>query len=173
MEFQDYTPQALRTLSPNFYGDTVKAEALTEVVDTFRVLEEQITKLKRAIFYGKPQEGLTAVQGDATVVDVYPQTLTKKGFDTLHGLLGLAGESIEALLGFIDNSGSLNEVEETGDLLWFLALYTSTRGVDVSKAMEANIAKLRARYPDKFDSDLSVNRNLEAEAEAMQTALAV
>lgn len=173
MEFQEYTTQALRTLSPTFYGDTVKAEALAEVVNTFRVLEEQITKLKRAIFYGKPQEGLTAIEGDISVVDAYPKSLTKKGFDTLHGLLGLAGESIEALLGFIDETGELNEVEETGDLLWFLALFTSARGVDVSKAMEANIAKLRARYPDKFDSDLSVNRDLEAEAEAMQTALAV
>lgn len=172
MEFQEYTQQALRTLSPSFYGHNVKADALREVVETLRDLEQKITKLKRAIFYGKPQEGLTALDGATSVVEAYPQTLSKKGFDTLHGLLGLTGESIEALLGFVDEVGELNEIEETGDILWFLALYTSARGVTVTKAMEANIAKLRARYPDQFDSDLSVSRDLEAEAEAMQTALA-
>lgn len=173
MEFQDYTPQALRTLSPNFYGDTVKASALADVIEAARELEGKITKLKRAAFYGKPQEGLSVSEGDSNLNDVYPEVTCKKGFDTLHSVLGLAGESLETLLGFIDKSGELNEVEETGDLLWFLALYCFTRGIDFNKAMEANIAKLRARYPDKFDSDLSVNRDLDSEAEAMQEVLAV
>jgi NTP pyrophosphatase (non-canonical NTP hydrolase) len=173
MEFQDYTPQALRTLSPNFYGDTVKASALAELILMLRAAEEKITKLKRALFYGKPQEELTASEEEYKVTETYPMVYGKQGFDTLHSLLGIVGESIEALLGFIDETGELNEFEETGDLLWFLALFTSTRGVDVNRAMEANIAKLRARYPDKFDSDLSVNRDLDSEAEAMQEVLAV
>ena len=48
--------------------------------------------------------------------------------------------------------------EETGDLMWYLALLMT--GLDSSLNLVAfeNIAKLRARYPDGFDSHRSINR---------------
>lgn len=38
--------------------------------------------------------------------------------------------------------------------------------------LEANIAKLRTRYPDKFTTDHALNRNTDAEMEAVQEYLA-
>jgi len=38
-----------------------------------------------------------------------------------------------------------------------------TLGIDLESGMEKNIAKLRNRFPDKFDSDQAINRNTDAE----------
>jgi hypothetical protein len=37
--------------------------------------------------------------------------------------------------------------------------------------MEANIAKLRARYPEKYSDEAAAKRDLEAEADAMARAM--
>lgn len=36
-------------------------------------------------------------------------------------------------------------------------------GIDLEQAMENNIAKLRVRYPEKFDTELAINRNTDRE----------
>jgi len=41
-------------------------------------------------------------------------------------------------------------------------------GYSIEKIAEMNDAKLRARYPEKFTQEGAINRNLQAEAEAMQ-----
>lgn len=48
--------------------------------------------------------------------------------------------------------------KELGDLLWFIAEYCTARGWDLSEVMSANIEKLRARYPEGFDTDHSLHR---------------
>ena len=51
-------------------------------------------------------------------------------------------------------------VEELGDLLWYIAIYASEIGVDLSEVASRNIAKLKARYPDGFNSEASLHRKL-------------
>lgn len=54
-------------------------------------------------------------------------------------------------------------VKELGDVLWYVALAATTLRMTLSEVAEANVTKLRARYPDGFSSDASVNRTHEAE----------
>src|SRR5262245_54651403 len=42
-----------------------------------------------------------------------------------------------------------NANEEVGDVLWYLAIMMDHVGIDFEACMEANIRKLRARYPNK------------------------
>lgn len=49
-------------------------------------------------------------------------------------------------------------IEETGDLLWYLALLMTGLRSGLHIAAWNNIAKLEARYPDGFDSARSINR---------------
>lgn len=42
--------------------------------------------------------------------------------------------------------------KELGDVLWCLAVTAQSAGIDLEAVAEANIAKLKARYPDGFDS---------------------
>jgi NTP pyrophosphatase (non-canonical NTP hydrolase) len=41
--------------------------------------------------------------------------------------------------------------KELGDLLWYLVLLCETTGLTLEEVMEANVAKLRRRYPQGFD----------------------
>lgn len=40
--------------------------------------------------------------------------------------------------------------------------------IDTNKALENNIAKLKARYPEKFTQEAALNRNLDAEREQLE-----
>lgn len=56
-----------------------------------------------------------------------------------------------------------NVIEEMGDLLWYMALLADSVGTSLEECMIRNIAKLRARYPEKFTEKKAQERNLDAE----------
>lgn len=45
--------------------------------------------------------------------------------------------------------------KELGDVLWCLAVVSGTVGLTLDEVAEANLAKLRARYPDGYSADAS------------------
>jgi NTP pyrophosphatase (non-canonical NTP hydrolase) len=49
--------------------------------------------------------------------------------------------------------------KELGDVLWYIAMLARARGLTLSEVADANIAKLRARYPDGFSKEKSRNRS--------------
>lgn len=93
---------------------------------------------------------------------------------------------LHAVMGIVDEAGELNKalkdhlfygknldldnlLEESGDLFWFLALMADVLGhKNFNRALQANIRKLRARYPEKFTETAAVNRDTKAEATALQ-----
>jgi len=94
--------------------------------------------------------------------------------DLLHAALGLAtevGEFVDALKKHIFYGAPfdrINAIEELGDILWYVAEGAEALNCDLSVVMEANIAKLRTRYPEQFTSDKAVNRDLKAEAAVLK-----
>lgn len=48
--------------------------------------------------------------------------------------------------------------KELGDLLWFIAEYCTAYRWNLEDIMQMNIDKLRARYPEGFDAEHSLNR---------------
>src|SRR5262245_50836576 len=58
--------------------------------------------------------------------------------------------------------------EELGDLLWYVGTLCNATGLSLEDVMAANIAKLRARYPDKFTEADALNRDLKAEMSALE-----
>lgn len=48
--------------------------------------------------------------------------------------------------------------KEVGDLLWFISEYCTSRGWALSDVMQLNIDKLKARYPEGFETDKSLHR---------------
>lgn len=56
-----------------------------------------------------------------------------------------------------------NMDEEIGDVLWYLAILMDFCGVDFQSCMRRNIQKLESRYPDKFNEEDALNRDLTAE----------
>ena len=49
-------------------------------------------------------------------------------------------------------------MKEVGDLLWFIAEYCTVCGLTLEEVAQANIDKLKARYPDGFEAERSLHR---------------
>lgn len=87
----------------------------------------------------------------------YPRKLAVLGL----GLAGEAGEVVEHIKKFVGHGHELNREhvkKELGDVLWYLAAVASQCGLRLDDVAAANIAKLRARYPNGFSHDDSRNR---------------
>jgi NTP pyrophosphatase (non-canonical NTP hydrolase) len=92
----------------------------------------------------------------------------------LHALMGLAtevGELTDAYKRWVIYGKDIdytNVREEVGDLLWYLALLLDDMGCTFEECMEANIAKLRARFPERFTEGQALERDLGAERSALR-----
>lgn len=92
-----------------------------------------------------------------------------------HAVMGMVTESGE-LLDAVKKSkiygralDKVNLVEEAGDCMWYLALLCDDLGVSFEQVWEKNIAKLRARYPEKFTQERALVRDLGAERSILET----
>jgi len=104
---------------------------------------------------------------------LYPN-LDKSKLRILHAALGCvteAGELADTLKKHLFYNKKLDLVnleEEAGDLCWYIAILADELGVSFEYLWERNIAKLKARYPDKFTEERAVNRNLEVERKILE-----
>lgn len=82
----------------------------------------------------------------------------------LNGLMGLSGESGEALDLLKKHIFQGHELDRThlekelGDVAWYLALSADALGFTLEEILQANISKLRERYPQGFDAEKSTHR---------------
>ena len=77
------------------------------------------------------------------------------------GLTGEAGETADHVKKHLFQGHELDRdkvVKELGDVLWYLALLARAVDSSLDEVAAANLAKLRARYPDGFDPERSINR---------------
>ena len=92
----------------------------------------------------------------------------------LHAAIGIStegGEMLDAVKKHIYYGGALDEVnlaEEAGDTFWYLALLCDALGISFEEVWEKNIAKLKARFGDKFNEDGALNRDLDKEREILE-----
>ena len=78
------------------------------------------------------------------------------------GLCGESGEAIDIVKKWLAQGHELDKEKlagELGDICWYLAETATALGLSLEDIMAANIEKLKARYPDGFDSDRSIHRS--------------
>ena len=92
----------------------------------------------------------------------------------LHAGIGLAteaGEFLDAMKKHVFYGKELDTVnlgEEMGDLFWYCAIVADELGLDFAKVMDTNIAKLKARYGEKFTEEAASERDLDTESEILE-----
>lgn len=77
------------------------------------------------------------------------------------GLCGESGEAIDIVKKHLHQGHALDReklIKELGDIAWYLAETAWALDVSLDKVFKDNIAKLKERYPEGFDTDKSVNR---------------
>ena len=78
------------------------------------------------------------------------------------GLNGEAGECIDIVKKWTYQGHCLDVdefCEELGDVMWYVAECATGVGLRLEDIASKNIEKLRARYPEGFDAERSINRD--------------
>lgn len=94
--------------------------------------------------------------------------------DINHMLLGMLTEVGELADIFKKNQAYgkpidwTNALEETADLMWYIANFCNVTGLNLETALDRNIEKLKIRFPDKFSNEGAIVRNLDAERKALE-----
>ena len=92
----------------------------------------------------------------------------------LHAAMGLQTETAEftdALKKSIFYGNPLDVVnlkEEIGDVLWYLSIAMDVLSTDFNTEQTRLIAKLKARFPSKFDEACAINRDLKKERHILE-----
>lgn len=83
-----------------------------------------------------------------------------------HALFGMVGEigEIHSIYQKTYQGHRINPEhlkKELGDLLWFISEFCTASEWTIEEIMQMNIAKLKGRYPEGFDSYKSLHRDKE------------
>ena len=101
--------------------------------------------------------------------------LETETLNTLHMLMGMQTEIGELTdpfkkqLAYNKPVDWINVKEEIGDLMWYIGNLCYMLNFDLEEILEKNIEKLKARYPDKFDSGYAIQRNLNKERDILES----
>ena len=77
------------------------------------------------------------------------------------GLCGESGEAIDIVKKWLAQRHELDReklAKELGDVAWYLAETAWALEIPLEEILQANIDKLKKRYPEGFDSDRSIHR---------------
>lgn len=102
-------------------------------------------------------------QGNATLQTVpFPEPIdTGALLNACLGLSGEVGELLDMIKKWIFHKTPMDVdhlEKELGDVCWYIALFCHSTGLNLEKVMEKNIEKLKARYPEGFDTEKANNR---------------
>ena len=78
--------------------------------------------------------------------------------NSVMGLCGESGEAIDIVKKWMAHGHELDKdhlAKELGDIAWYLAEAATALDVDLEDILQANIEKLKKRYPDGFSCERS------------------
>lgn len=178
-----FIPNSLRTLSPGFSGSKVPVIAIINAVAHFAQAAQRLDLIKKVLFYDKASayaqlvEIMPILGVDPTAPEVLCMThdIPNKDKDILHAVIGICTESgelaealLQTMLGHAAELDDVNVKEESGDILWYMAIAFDRMGTDFPSEMDRVIRKLRTRFPDKFTNDKANTRDLTAERATLE-----
>ena len=90
-------------------------------------------------------------------------TLTKRDvlINSVMGLCGESGEAIDIVKKWMAQGHELDRerlAKELGDIAWYLAEAATALDLSLEEILQANIEKLKKRYPEGFDETRSIDR---------------
>lgn len=174
----DYIAEANVTASNNYHGDKVPLHhfqgVLTNAINAIRELD----RIKKTLFYGRDLPDLPGQHAIVTGCQQLPAVIdsadAKRGELLLHSIVGTAteaGEQLELLANVLFNNQTFDEVnfiEEMGDVFWYAAIGLNQVKATFGDVQQINIAKLRHRFPQKFNEYDANNRDLFGERKILE-----
>lgn len=190
-DFARYTEEALKTESILPSDEKVDVNLLKKTMNIVRNVGTIVDFVKKCIFYRhklteenkvKIEVCMTQVQYDLFAIYEFitkgyqPTETVPVDLRLVHGMIGTvgeAGEIAESLLlilrdGQVSDDMRLNIMEEYGDSDWYKAIVFHTQGFDEVDVRQRNLNKLYKRFAGKFSEEKALNRDKEAELEALK-----
>jgi len=169
MTEQDYKLNAARTESVKDGGLTIDGAVASMLISHINAIHQHcrvLDSLKKHVYYGKPID-------TSRYVTASPMMLTTSESRALHGAIGTMTEAEELLESIMEGLSKhefdpVNILEECGDMDWYRQILLDVFHLEPDVIRERNIAKLRARYPEKFDSEHALNRDLDTERQKLE-----
>ena len=81
--------------------------------------------------------------------------------NSVMGLCGESGEAIDIVKKWMAQGHKLDRerlAKELGDIAWYLAEAATALDLSLEEILQANIEKLKKRYPEGFDETRSIDR---------------
>ena len=108
-------------------------------------------------------------------VEHFRSHLATENLNIIHMLLGIQTELGELMdvykkeLAYGKEPDMVNVLEESGDMLFYVAGLLNVLKLDTKSVLERNVAKLSARYPGKkFSFEKALNRDLDKERKILE-----
>lgn len=178
MDIKDYVPK-VRGLINRL--NTVEDDHLHMAMGMVGEIGEVVDILKKSFAYGKPLDKLKVLEelGDFTFYTVGLANMLGEGFEdfevedwglrTSMALGTLVFSSGTVLMVVSEGEAAELRGEVMREALCVVHTLALDFGSSLDEIMDLNIKKLEARYPGlRFDVDRANNRDVEAEAKAMQ-----
>ena len=95
----------------------------------------------------------------------------------LHSVIGMMGElgelaaALEKHIWYCQPLDVVNILEEIGDKFWYLAEALTALGADGDRVLQANIDKLKKRFPEKYTDEQALESNRNRQAERVELEL--
>lgn len=181
MNFQEYIKFAVRTESKiNPYTGVAFSKQQRVFHAAMGLVTESgelIDAYKKHIYYGKDLDRVNIKEeiGDicwylALAHDVWgisePKAYPKGETTGTLAQITLMVQSSAVCIGFTEEKRIFEE--QLADILGAIVVICKTEGFDLEEILDTNIAKLKARYPDKFDAEKALNRDLKTEREILE-----
>ncbi len=170
---KNYQQLALRTLAPPIAVlarfSTAEIDEITALVARAKQLGCSFDKFKRRVFYGDKRQTPLAACVPTKFTDEFLTRLDGVTINLIHSGIGQLTEAAEFLEGVFvhvalgEPLDEVNLAEEIGDGQWYHAVACHALRTTIEVVQIANIAKLTARYPEKFDETQAVERDLAKE----------
>ena len=84
--------------------------------------------------------------------------------NSVMGLCGESGEAIDIVKKWLAHGHELDKehlAKELGDIAWYLAEAATALDIPLEDILQANIEKLKKRYPKGFETERSLSRSKE------------
>lgn len=170
MNLNDYVKLALRTESVRPFDNTDHGRRASRLVHAALGIESEMAELGMSVDDANTLEEL----GDlcwylAVLADEFGFDLEEVRHKAPAGSWGAISDQAKRVW-FYNAPADVTAIEKAAGNLMQFVFVTATISLRVSLdlVLEANVRKLRTRFPDKFSDQAALNRDLEAESKALQ-----
>jgi len=179
MKFEDYIKLAVRTESQfnpiTGIAFTRDERLLHAAMGMVTESGELIDAIKKHLFYGKPVDKVNMKEeiGDVCwyvalacdVLGIVPDAVIVGPADVLCQAMAAVYGSATCL---IHSNNEDTVMVSVNQVMGSMFAICENQSFSLGEILDTNIAKLKSRYPDKFDADKAVNRDLDKERKVLE-----